>query len=118
MFVVLTIIAAMLVRMENPEVAPLAVLKTEGKSVNSLAFSLDGKMMAVASPGGDVELWDVRSHQRSFSLRRTFAVCSVAFNNDASSLATAGDGMIRAWDMRTHQPAKVCEDSTACVLAL
>jgi WD40 repeat protein/tRNA A-37 threonylcarbamoyl transferase component Bud32 len=107
---------------EFPSGAPRAALASQSGSDLTLAFSSDGRTLAVA--GQDrafgVSLWDVGTGQRRSRLsdsdsaaarvrsapaagryvEATVAVRAVAFSPDDSALATGcSDGIIRLWDV-------------------
>jgi WD40 repeat protein len=67
-------------------------------------FSPDGRLVAVAWPWDEaVHLYSLGVHAEQATLRApTGGVFDVAFNDDGSLLATAGQG-IRVWDVRARQ---------------
>ncbi len=75
-------------------------------SVSSVAFSRDGKTLAIGSADGTVELWDIATRQQIGDplTSRTGGVTSVAFSPDGKTLATGNDdGTVRLWDVATSQ---------------
>jgi WD40 repeat protein len=88
----------------------LFVLKGHAGGATSVAFSPDGKLLAVGCNDGSVKVWDTTSGKE---LRRWQAhdgtYCRVAFSPDGKILATGGgtksmgpsDLNIRLWDVET-----------------
>jgi len=76
-------------------------------SVESVAFSPDGRTLAGISDDGTLRLWDVATGR---SIGRPFRgldgpARSVAFSPDGKILAAGSDdGMVRAWDVATGRP--------------
>jgi WD40 repeat protein/tetratricopeptide (TPR) repeat protein len=73
-----------------------------GIGVYSVAFSPDGKRVALAG-AGQVDVWDLASRKLVRSLPgHTGLVCAVAFSPDGRYLASAGwDKTVRLWDCAT-----------------
>lgn len=77
----------------------------DGGSVNSVAFSDNGKL-AFAGSDGTVEIWDIASYQSLIlpaekSQEHETGIKSIAFRPGGSVLATAKeDGSIRIWDIK------------------
>jgi serine/threonine protein kinase/WD40 repeat protein len=73
------------------------------KNVNAIAYTSDGKYLAVACEGPDVMMWDVSSRK---GLVHTFrghrnAVRSLMFSPGDKLLATGSeDGVVRLWDVK------------------
>ena len=66
---------------------PLRDLLAEGSAVESVAFSPDGRTLAVGDVGGHVGLWDTATGQRTATLAEGSPVYSVAFSPDGQTLA-------------------------------
>lgn len=68
-------------------------------------FSPDGKLMARANPDLTVELLDVITGNKIFSVKADFIpiLRALTFSNDSKVLALAGFNRIRFWDVTTGQ---------------
>jgi WD40 repeat protein len=82
---------------------PLRALLAEGSdAVESLAFSPDGRTIAVGDVGGDVGLWDTATGRRTGTLAEGNSVYTVAFSPDGQTLAVGDDGgHVGLWDTAT-----------------
>ncbi|NWJ96398.1 MAG: hypothetical protein HXX20_11505 [Chloroflexi bacterium] len=86
----------------NPEF--IAFLRGHSASVNSVAFSPDGKTLASGSLDKTIILWDVTTHNQLATLKgHSDSVYSVAFSPDGKTLASGSvDNTIILWDVTTH----------------
>src|SRR5262245_59609092 len=78
-----------------------ATLKGHTESVQSVAFSPDGKTLASASGDKSIKLWDVATGKQQATLKgHTESVRSVAFSPDGKTLASASkDETVKLWDV-------------------
>jgi WD40 repeat protein len=84
----------------------IAVLNGSGASVNGVAFSPDGKVLAAGSGDGQVRLWDVTTEREIGrplgQYTHADAIYCIAFTPDGAMLAAAGkDNVVRLWDIAT-----------------
>jgi WD40 repeat protein len=74
-------------------------------NVFSIAFSPDGKSLAIGDTNGEIRLWQVKNAKQMLSLKGHESwVWSVSFSPDGQTLASSSqDCTIKLWDIRTGQ---------------
>lgn len=89
----------------------IATFRSETAQARSLAYSPDGKFIAVGSADKTARLWEVDSGQERFVLKgHADIVQAVAFSPDGKSLATASqDKTILLWDVTTGRQLATLE---------
>lgn len=94
-----------MLRLVSPEGAVREV-RAGARPVVALAVSPDGVVLAAASLGGSVTLWEVASLRLRHTLEGPgLPVWSAVFSRDGSSLWTGGtDRRVRRWDAVTGRP--------------
>ncbi|MHB8624655.1 MAG: WD40 repeat domain-containing protein [Aggregatilineales bacterium] len=86
-----------------PNVVELAELKGQTDSIQGVAFSADGSLIASASLDGSVWLWDTRTGKPQRIFNGLTGRLSVAFSPDGTRLiAATADGTLRVWDLHTN----------------
>jgi WD40 repeat protein len=77
--------------------------------VNAIAYSPDGRTLAIAGGDRSLRIWDLSTKQRVAMLKDGVGwVKSVAFSPDGAYLAFSGsDESVRLWDMKGQQPRTV-----------
>ena len=82
-----------------------APLEGHSGSVQSLAFSPDGTLIAAGSDDQTVQLWDVQTHEQIAELDgHENGVYGVAFSPDGDLLASGShDNTIRLWSVHSHE---------------
>jgi len=76
-----------------------------GNSITSIAFSPDGRYLAIAPRDGTVRIWDMQTYEQiGEPIRHNYWISSVAFSPNGKYLATGShDGTARIWDVQTHE---------------
>jgi WD40 repeat protein len=93
------------------KINPLSINDTSGG--DSLAFSPDGKTLAIPEFGGKTYLWNVATRRVIAILTNPVGtgVSSVAFSPDGKTLATGDqDGRIYLWNVATRRLALTLTD--------
>jgi WD40 repeat protein len=87
------------------------VLHSQGNVFSTMAFSLDGRLLATALGGGDevkVTVWDATTGKelRTFAAHNS-VIRKVAFSPDNRRLASAHeDGSVKVWEVATGHEAR------------
>ncbi len=84
-------------------------------SINSIAFSPDGHLLASGSDDKNIKLWDPQTGKPLQTLTgHTDTIRSVAFSPDGHLLASGCyDNTIRLWDPQTGKPLQTLTDHTS-----
>ena len=82
----------------------IATLEGHPRWVGSIAYSPDAKKVAAGLNDDKVELWDINSRTKT-TLTHEGLVNSVAFSLDGTTLASAGAGIVKLWDVATQTVA-------------
>ena len=92
--------------LRSPTGARPANGKKFAKMFAQVAFSPKGDQLALASVDAAIELWDLKSLQKSRALKgHTGPIISLVFSPDGAGLISASvDGSIRIWDLRPESP--------------
>jgi pSer/pThr/pTyr-binding forkhead associated (FHA) protein len=75
------------------------------ETINALAFSPDGEMLAAASGDKTIKLWNIETGEEQLSITaHKLAISAIAFSPDGQLLASAsGDKTIKLWNIETGE---------------
>ncbi len=81
----------------------VSVINTESGIITSMAFSRDGKMLAISNTAQTIKLLDIDSEKEILSLKgHTSYVLGVALSPDGKTLASASaDKTVKLWDVQS-----------------
>jgi len=80
----------------------LKALRGHFNSVNSVAFSPDGRQIVTSSADSTAKLWDASTGRELLTLHHGRIISSVAFSPDGRRIVTGGwDNTARVWDAGT-----------------
>ena len=98
----------------------LRFLRSEKLGVRSVAFSRDGKVIAVALYAGTVNLLDARTGKERAVLKgHTDGVNGIAFLPGGKTLASASlDGTVKLWDLTNGKERQTLRGHPNCVLSV
>ncbi len=92
------------VQLWNLQGQELQSLEVHSSSVNSVAFSSDGKTIATASSDGTVKLWNLQGQDLQTLKGHSGEINSVAFSPDGKTIATASsDGTVKLWNLQGQE---------------
>jgi WD40 repeat protein len=74
-------------------------------NILSIAFSPNGKLLAIGDTNGEIRLWQVKNAKQMLSLKGHESwVWSISFSPDGQTLASSSqDCTVKLWDIRTGQ---------------
>src|SRR6185437_4299103 len=94
--------------------------RERGEGVRSVTFSPDGKLLAYASPGDGVHLWDVVTGGEAPGFPgQAPPVYAIAFSPDGKLLASGSkDNKVIVWDLSGRRQLRALEGHTDLVSSL
>lgn len=97
----------------------IPILGSHPNSIDTLAFSPDGRILATGGQGVRVKLWDIATGQEQASLPNKIHVTDLAFSPDGKTLAAVGlDARVTLWDSQSGSALQILASHQDSVNAL
>jgi WD40 repeat protein len=82
------------------EEEPIAILKKHKGTVNSVAFSRDGKLLVTGGEDKSINIWDITTYLPLKTVEQSHisTVQALAFSIDGKYIFSSGDRVIKIWD--------------------
>jgi WD40 repeat protein len=89
---------------------PIKIIRQEQQTINSLAFSSDGKRLVSGVNNGNIKIWDTKIWKKySVNGQHLEPVNSVAFSPDNNLIASGSDDKtIKIWNLQNQEYSENC----------
>ena len=85
-------------------------------SIACVRFAPDGKTLYAGCPNGNLQVWNLSDQSATIFKAHRGYVNAIAFSQDNSKFVTCGgDGTVRIWDRKTHEPTATLSEHQAPV---
>jgi serine/threonine protein kinase len=92
------------VKFRNLQTQAIQLLTQTQNKILAIAKSSNREMLAIATEGKKIEIWDLKTHKRIEQLATDQLIWSLALSPDSRVLAAGGLGSIKVWKMRQSKP--------------
>ncbi|NMF61279.1 eIF2A-related protein [Brasilonema octagenarum] len=107
------------VNFADSEITKSVFTETFG-SIEAVAFSPNGKLLAVGDTNGQIRVWQVANGKEIFNFQaHTSWIVSIAFSCDGVTFVSGSkDRTIRLWDVRTGECLKILQEHSSVVTSV
>lgn len=98
----------------------MSVLSENLSNIYAVAFSPDGKLLAIGSVDGNIKLWHIADGQQLLSYKgHSKSALSIAFSPDSKILAScSSDHTVKLWNVSTGECIKTLQECTDLVYSI
>ncbi len=72
-------------------------------SIRDVAFTADGKYLAIAAGDGTVRVWDIAARREVSRIESHYGILRVAFSSHRDWLITASNGIVQVWPWKPDE---------------